>query len=76
MAGKLKRFSATTQKVLKQLACLGTAAEIAILALVYGETEKATHAAVLDVAWSISPRSPMSPKTAARRMPKADSKNC
>jgi PAS domain S-box-containing protein len=46
MAGKLKRFSATTQEVLKQLACLGNVAEIATLALVYGETEEAMHAAL------------------------------
>jgi PAS domain S-box-containing protein len=46
MAGKLKRFSATTQEVLKQLACLGNVAETAILALVYGETEEVTKAAL------------------------------
>src|ERR1700730_1857641 len=46
MAGKLKRFSATAQEALKQLACLGTAAEDATLALVHGETEEAMHAAL------------------------------
>ncbi len=46
MVGKLKRFSATTQEALKQLACLGNAAEIATLALVHGETEEAMHAAL------------------------------
>jgi predicted ATPase len=46
MAGKLKRFSDTTQEVLKHLACLGNVAEIATLALVYGETEEAMHAAL------------------------------
>jgi PAS domain S-box-containing protein len=46
MAGKLKRFSAITQEALKQLACLGNAAEIATLALVHGETEEAMHAAL------------------------------
>ncbi|HSZ76504.1 MAG TPA: AAA family ATPase [Chthoniobacterales bacterium] len=46
MAVKLKRFSDTTQEVLKQLACLGNIAEIATLALVYGETEEAVHAAL------------------------------
>jgi PAS domain S-box-containing protein len=46
MAGKLKRFSATTQEALKQLACLGNIAEIATLTLVYGETEEAMHAAL------------------------------
>jgi PAS domain S-box-containing protein len=46
MAGKLKRFSATSQEVLKQLACLGNVGEIAVLALVYGETEKVTQAAL------------------------------
>ena len=46
MAGKLKRFSATTQEALKQLACLGNVAEIATLAMVHGETEEAMHAAL------------------------------
>ena len=46
MAGKLKRFSATTQEALKQLACLGNVAEIATLALVHGATEEAMHAAL------------------------------
>src|SRR5271165_4551834 len=44
MAGKLRRFSATTQEALKQLACLGNVAEIATLSLVHGETEEAMHA--------------------------------
>src|SRR3981081_312849 len=46
MAGKLKRFSATTQEALKQFACLGNVAEIATLTLVHGETEEAMHAAL------------------------------
>ncbi|HEV3444972.1 MAG TPA: serine/threonine-protein kinase PknK, partial [Gemmataceae bacterium] len=46
MAGKLKRFSVTTQEALKQLACLGNVAEVATLALVHGETEEAMHAAL------------------------------
>jgi PAS domain S-box-containing protein len=46
MAGKLKRFSATTQEALKQLACLGNDAEIATLCLVHRETEEAMHAAL------------------------------
>ncbi|SEF09802.1 PAS domain S-box-containing protein [Rhizobiales bacterium GAS191] len=46
MAGKLKRFSATTQDALKQLACLGNVAPTATLALVHGTTEEATHAAL------------------------------
>jgi PAS domain S-box-containing protein len=46
MAGKLRRFSATTQEALKQLACLGSVAEIGTLTLVHGETEKAMHAAL------------------------------
>jgi predicted ATPase/signal transduction histidine kinase len=46
MAGKLKRFSATTQEALKLLACLGNVAEIATLALVCGETEEAMQAAL------------------------------
>src|SRR6202011_3262389 len=46
MAGKLKRFSATAQEAMKQLACLGNVAEVATLALVHGETEEAMHAAL------------------------------
>jgi PAS domain S-box-containing protein len=38
MAGKVKRLSATTQEALKHLACLGSLAEIATLALVDGKT--------------------------------------
>src|SRR6202040_2567474 len=44
MAGKLKRFSATTQEALKERACLATPAEIATLALVHEESEEAMHA--------------------------------
>jgi PAS domain S-box-containing protein len=44
MAGKLKRFSASTQEALKQLACLGNVAEIATLALILGKAEEAIHA--------------------------------
>jgi PAS domain S-box-containing protein len=46
MAGKLKRFSATTQEALKQLACLGNVAPTATLALIHGTTEEAMHAAL------------------------------
>jgi PAS domain S-box-containing protein len=48
MAGKLKRLSAATQDALKQLACLGNAAEIASLTLVHGASEAAMHAALWD----------------------------
>jgi PAS domain S-box-containing protein len=46
MAGKLKRFSSTTQEALKQLSCLGNVAPIANLALVHGTTEEAVHTAL------------------------------
>ena len=46
MAGKLKRFSSTTQEALKQLACLGNIAPTATLALVHGTAEEAVHAAL------------------------------
>ena len=46
LAGKLKRFSSTTQEALKQLACLGNVAEVATLALVHGTTEEAMHTAL------------------------------
>ena len=45
LAGKLTRFSSTTQQALKRLACLGNAAPTATLALIHG-TEEATHAAL------------------------------
>jgi PAS domain S-box-containing protein len=46
MAGKLKRFSSTTQEALKQLACLGNVAPTAKLALVHGTTKEAMHTAL------------------------------
>src|SRR5258707_12655380 len=46
MAGKLRRFSSTTQEALKLLACLGNVGEIATLAPVHGTTEEAIHAAL------------------------------
>jgi PAS domain S-box-containing protein len=46
MAGKLKRFSVTTQEVLKQLACLSNITEIATLTLVQGEKEGTVHTAL------------------------------
>jgi predicted ATPase len=46
MVGKLKRLSDTTQERLKQLACLGNAAEIATLTLVHGLSEEEIHAAL------------------------------
>ncbi|MGA7803785.1 ATP-binding sensor histidine kinase [Bradyrhizobium sp.] len=46
IAGKLKRFSITTQEALKQLACLGNVAPIATLALVLGTTDEAVPAAL------------------------------
>src|SRR6266403_92804 len=46
MAAKLKRFCATTQEALKQLACLGNVGEISTLALVHGDTEEAMRAAL------------------------------
>ena len=46
MAGKLKRFSVTTQEALKEFACLGNVVDIVRLALVHRKTEQATHAAL------------------------------
>jgi len=46
MAGKLKRLAVTTQEALKQLACLGNAAEAATLTMVHGGPEQAMHAAL------------------------------
>src|SRR6202521_1361952 len=50
VAGKLKRFSSTTQEALKQLACLGNVVEIATLSLVFGESEEEIHASLLEAA--------------------------
>ena len=50
MAGKLKRFSSTSQEALKQLACLGSVADIATLAVVSGTTEQAMDAALWEAA--------------------------
>ena len=44
MAEKLGRLSGVAQDVLKHLACLGGATDIATLALVQGQTEEAIHA--------------------------------
>jgi PAS domain S-box-containing protein len=46
MAAKLKRLSSKTQEALKQLACLGNVVPTATLAMVYGTTEEAIHAAL------------------------------
>src|SRR5216683_1247774 len=46
MAGKLRRFSSTTQEALKQLACLGNIAPTATLARVHVTTEEAMHTAL------------------------------
>ncbi|MEA2731972.1 MAG: hypothetical protein QOF70_6447, partial [Acetobacteraceae bacterium] len=46
MAGKLNRLPDETQEALKQLACLGNAADIATLTMVHGEPEQAIHLAL------------------------------
>ena len=43
MVGKLTRLPADTQQVVQQLACLGNAAAVATLSLVYGATETEIH---------------------------------
>jgi PAS domain S-box-containing protein len=43
MVGKLRRLPAETQKALQQLACLGNAASITTLSLVYGTEEAQVH---------------------------------
>ncbi len=50
MVGKLKRLSNTTQDALKRLACLGNVVEIAILSLVFGESEEEIHTSLLEAA--------------------------
>jgi PAS domain S-box-containing protein len=43
MVGKLTRLTAETQKAVQLLACLGNAAAVATLSLVYGTSEAETH---------------------------------
>jgi PAS domain S-box-containing protein len=43
MVGKLSRLTAETQKAVQQLACLGNAAAVATLSLVYGTPEMEIH---------------------------------
>jgi PAS domain S-box-containing protein len=43
MVGKLNRLSDETREALKELACLGNAAEIATLKVVHGQSEHAVH---------------------------------
>src|SRR5438132_12278114 len=43
MAGKLRRFSATTQEALKQLSCLGNSVKISTLLAVHGGSEEEIH---------------------------------
>src|SRR3984957_10332101 len=50
MVGKVKRLSGATQTALQQLACLGNEVEIAILSLVFGESEEEIHTSLLEVA--------------------------
>jgi predicted ATPase/signal transduction histidine kinase/tRNA A-37 threonylcarbamoyl transferase component Bud32 len=50
MVGKLQRLSNTTQDALKRLACLGNVVEIAILSLVFGESEEEIHTSLLEAA--------------------------
>jgi predicted ATPase len=48
MVGKLQRLSARTQTALQQLACLGNAAEIATLSVVFGQSEEKIRASLLE----------------------------
>ncbi|WP_437917136.1 AAA family ATPase [Sorangium sp. So ce302] len=50
MVGKLVRLSPSTQRALKQLACLGNTAEVALLTMVRGGSEEDVHADLRDAA--------------------------
>ena len=50
MVGKLRRLSDTTQGALQKLSCLGNVAEIAILSLVFAQSEEDIHTGFLDAA--------------------------
>src|SRR5262249_8625820 len=46
LAGKVTRLPLETQDALRQLACLGNAADVAMLSIVLGMSEEAVHAAL------------------------------
>src|SRR5439155_5744406 len=48
MADKLKRLPPVTLTAVEELACLGTGAEVAILAMILERSEEETHAALSD----------------------------
>ncbi|WP_437917135.1 AAA family ATPase [Sorangium sp. So ce302] len=50
MVGKLARLPPSTQRALKQLACLGNSADVALLAMVQGGSEEEMHADLRDAA--------------------------
>ncbi|WP_437873535.1 AAA family ATPase [Sorangium sp. So ce363] len=50
MVGKLVRLPPKTQEALKQLACLGNTAEVALLTMVHGGSEEDVHADLRDAA--------------------------
>jgi PAS domain S-box-containing protein len=50
MVAKLRRLPVATQAALRQLACLGNAAEITTLRMVFGQSEDEIHTALLDAA--------------------------
>ncbi len=48
MVGKLTRLTAETQKTVQQMACLGNAAAVATLSLLYGTTETEIHSLLVE----------------------------
>jgi PAS domain S-box-containing protein len=48
MVGKLTRLTAETQKAVQQLACVGNAAAVATLSLLYGTTESEIHSLLVE----------------------------
>jgi len=52
MVEKLKRLSVPAQEAIKELACLGNVAEIAIVTLVHEDTEEAFHAALWEAVYA------------------------
>ena len=49
---KMQRLSIPAQEAMKRLACLGSVADVAILTLVYEETEEGVHAALWDAVYA------------------------
>jgi hypothetical protein len=55
MVGKLSRLASTTQKALRELACLGNVAEASTLSVVHGTSEEEVHSHLWIEAMNLDP---------------------